>query len=116
MWSKCSRVLALGMIALVLCSAVPKVDVLTVEMRQSVVSTTLNLEFYNAYASSGIIQRCIVSDVRGVVLVDFTSDVDKQSRGRQDVQINVSSYASGTYYAVVSCAYETLTLSFAVLR
>ncbi len=116
MWSKCSSVLALGMIALVLCSAVPQVDVLTVETRQTVVSTTMNLEFYNAYASRGIIQRCIVSDVRGGVLVDFTSEVDKQGRGRQDVQINVSSYASGTYYAVVSCAYETLTLPFAVLR
>lgn len=116
MWSKCSLVVALGMIALVLCGAVPLVDVLTVETRQTVVSTTLNLEFYNAYASRGNIQRCIVSDVRGSVLIDFTSEVDKQGRGRQDVPINVSSYASGSYYAVVSCENETLTLPFAVLR
>jgi len=116
MWNRLIRTGTFAVAALLVTSATPQVDVLTVETRQSVVTSTLNVEFYNAYASNGIIQRCIVSDVRGAVLVDFTSDVDKQGRGRQDVPINVSSYASGTYYAVVTCAYETITLPFAVIR
>jgi hypothetical protein len=116
MWSSSIKCVAMVGLALVVGSAAPQVDVLTVETRQAVVTNTLNLEFYNAYASSGVIQRCILSDVRGALLLDFTPEVDKQRRGRQDVPLNVSGYASGTYYAVVTCAYETITLPFAVVR
>lgn len=116
MWNRLIRAGALAVAALLAISATPQVDVLTVETRQSVVTSTLNLEFYNAYASSGAIQRCILSDVRGALLLDFTAEVDRQRRGRQDVPLNVSGYASGTYYAVVTCAYETITVPFAVVR
>ncbi|NQW29351.1 MAG: hypothetical protein HQ472_02415 [Ignavibacteria bacterium] len=103
----------IGMLLLFIClgltQATPR-EVLTVSVSHTVVHEEISVEIYNAYTVPGGIKSARIASIQGIIIEDFTRDIQNANRGIQVVTKPLTNQPRGIYFVVIETLYETITV------
>ncbi|NQW29079.1 MAG: hypothetical protein HQ472_01020 [Ignavibacteria bacterium] len=86
------------------------VEVLTVSVSQTVVHEEISVEIYNAYTVPGGIKSARIASIQGIVIEDFTRDIQNANRGIQVITKPLTNQPQGIYFVLIETLYETTTV------
>jgi len=103
----------IGVLHLFICLSLAQanpVEVLTVSVSQTVAHEEISVEIYNAYTVPGGIRSARIASIQGIVIEDFTRDIQNANRGIQVITKPLTNHPRGIYFVVIETLYETITV------